>query len=164
MSNPKPAGPQQCGHAEYVWLSPCNTSCCGKHCEEYAWTAVAGTLRSGLQPNSNPAAGGDPGTTLTVAPEGVPDTTMAEEQFTATDPRHPQQQVALGADGLLRVGGANGKTCLSAAAPSNTSVFGRRLADGWALLLINWASKTQKVRPLHHPPTVIVDLACVETR
>jgi hypothetical protein len=56
MSNPKPAGPHSCGHAEYVWVSPCNSSCCGAHCEEYEWTAVGGSLRSGLKPNPDPGA------------------------------------------------------------------------------------------------------------
>ena len=65
MSYPKPAGPSQCGHAEYVWVSACNTLCCGKQCEEYSWSHVNGTL------NPEPDGGGDPGTTLTVAPEGV---------------------------------------------------------------------------------------------
>lgn len=143
MGNPKPAGPQQCGHAEVVWVSPCNTSCCGTNCEEYAWQSIDGTLRSGLKANVDPGGGGDPGTTLTVAPEGVPDTVMAEEQFNHTDPRASTQQVELGSDGLLRVG----KTgyCLSAVAPSNSSVFGRKLLDGWAVQLINWAEKEQLV-------------------
>ena len=153
MSNPKPAGPHSCGHAEYVWLSPCDTACCGAHCEEYQWEAVRGTLRSGLKQSSNPNGGGDPGTTLTIAPEGVPDTTMAEEPFPASDPRAASQQVALTADGLLRIGGESGTRCLSAAAPFNYSVFGRKLAgrqeegggDSWAVLFINWASKPQSV-------------------
>lgn len=150
MGNPKPAGPSQCGHAEYVWVSACNTSCCGKQCEEYSWSHVNGTLRSGLATNPNPDGGGDPGTTLTVAPEGVPDTIMAEERFSHSDPRAPTQQVELGDDGLLRVGASD--MCLSAAAPSNSSVFGRELENGHAVLLINWSRQ---------PNTVTCDSGCM---
>ena len=38
MSNPKPAGPHSCGHAEYVWLSPCDTA---KECLGLSATACA---------------------------------------------------------------------------------------------------------------------------
>ena len=41
FSSPKPGGPSKyaCGHAEYVWASACNTSCCDPsgHCAEYGW-------------------------------------------------------------------------------------------------------------------------------
>ena len=145
MSSPKPDH-TQCGHLEYVWVSPCNTSCCGGDCEEYAWTATPhGTLRSRLNATAHPNDPGedrDPGTTLTVAPEGIPDTTMAEEEFESSDPRYDTQQVRLD-DGLLRIGKTG--RCLSAAAPSNSSVFARKLSDGWAVLLINWAKVTQEV-------------------
>ena len=135
IGDPKPNA-HSCGHAEYVWVSPCNTSCCGKNCEEYQWKSDGGTLSSAL-----PAASDVPGQTLTVNPEGVPDTTMVEERFKSTDPRAPTQQVALGSDGLLRWGGAKGERCLATEPASSSSVFGRRLADGWAVLLINWAEK-----------------------
>jgi hypothetical protein len=79
-----------------------------------------------------------------VAPEGVPDTVMAEEQFSATDSRHATQQVKLASDGLLRIGSTG--RCLSAAAPSNSSVFGRKLDDGWAVLLINCALRWPALR------------------
>ena len=146
MSSAKPDH-TQCGHMEYVWVSPCNTSCCGGNCDEYAWTATPhGTLRSHLNATTHPNDPGedrDPGTTLTVAPEGIPDTTMAEEEFESSDPRYDTQQVTLDDDGLLRIGKTG--RCLSAAAPSNSSVFARKLPDGWAVLLINWAKGSQEV-------------------
>ena len=52
-----------------------------------------GTLRSGLPPHRDPSSGNDPGSTLTVNPEGVVNTVMAEEQFEASDPRAASQQV-----------------------------------------------------------------------
>jgi hypothetical protein len=68
---------------------------------------------------------------------------MAEEEFESSDPRYDTQQVTLDDDGLLRIG--NTGRCLSVAAPSNSSVFARKLSDGWAVLLINWAKGTQDV-------------------
>ena len=88
---------------------------------------------------------------MTADPEGVPDTVMAEEKFKPTDPRAHTQQLALGADGLLRIGQSG--RCLSAAPPSSSSVFGRKLPGGaWAVLLINWAKAAQ---------TVTCDEACM---
>jgi len=133
MSNPKPSS-DACDHAEYVWVSACNTSCCGKNCEEYIWDAVNGTLKSRMATVSDV-----PGDTLTVEPEGVPNTVMVEEEFSPGDTRANSQQVSLDAkSGKLLIGDTG--RCLSTAPPASTSVFGRKLTSGWALLFINWGT------------------------
>lgn len=157
---PKPQGPHgNCGHAEYVWVSACNTSCCDPKgaCAEYRWQREGTAFKNGLQPESDV-----PGSTLTVDPEGVKDTLMVEEAFPKSDARYPQQQVLMdqtaGKPTLMRIG-TTGR-CLSAAPPSSTSVFARRLAmqpkvnaasnhsvteDQWAVLFINWGASAAAV-------------------